>query len=325
MKKVSVIIPVYNVEDFLEECVQSVLSQKKFDDYEIILVDDGSTDKSGEICDRYASEYPAVSVFHKPNGGLSDARNYGLNEASGEYIVFLDSDDFLSETALCDTVPVIEKVNCDFVFFDALSFNDEGRDYTIKQNYKRKNDYPVSDGLSVLLKQLRNKEYHSQVCLMMFSGDFLKSNRLTFLNGILYEDMLFSFQAYCSAQKVAQIKKALYHRRYRTGSIVTSKVTDKNFSSSVTVFKESCKFSCNNNLLNNPAVTLYLAKCAYNAMDIFKRMEKNEQSERISDYEEIKALCKERSYFGDKALKMRCKGKIFWYIYKVFTKLFKVK
>ena len=92
----SVVIPVYNVKDYLPKCVDSVLAQD-FDDYELVLVDDGSTDgESGAICDRYAAAHPErIRVIHKPNGGLGDARNVGLEAAAGEYLVFIDSDDYI--------------------------------------------------------------------------------------------------------------------------------------------------------------------------------------------------------------------------------------
>ena len=96
---VSIIIPVYNTECFLERCLQSVLSQDATD-YEVILVDDGSTDNSGDICNRYAGENPNVSVYHTPNTGVSGARNYGLSKACGEYIMFVDSDDEIPQNSI---------------------------------------------------------------------------------------------------------------------------------------------------------------------------------------------------------------------------------
>ena len=93
MPKVSVIIPVYNVEQYLNRCIDSVLNQT-YKDFEIILVDDGSTDKSGEICDVYAEKDSRITVIHKENGGLSDARNFGIDAARGDFLTFLDSDDY---------------------------------------------------------------------------------------------------------------------------------------------------------------------------------------------------------------------------------------
>lgn len=322
--KISVIIPVYNVESYLAECIESVLCQT-YKDYEIILVDDGSTDSSGEICDRYASQDSRIRVIHKENGGLSDARNCGLKEVSGEYTLFLDSDDFLAETALGDTVSIMEKEKCDFVFFDALSFNDENRDYSIKQNYIRKNDYPAVDGLTVLLNQLKNKEYHSSACMMLIITDFLKKNNIRFLKGILYEDMLFTYELYARSKKVCQLKKTVYHRRYRQQSIMTSRPKTRNFLSAKTVFEKACDLSDEININECESSKLYLAKCAYNAMNIFKRMEKSEHHAMKGEYKAIKLLCSKYSYFGDKALKMRCRGKLFWFVYKALTKILRVK
>ena len=90
----SIIVPVYNVEMYLKRCVDSILKQD-YDNMEIILVDDGSTDSSGVICDQYASNYKNVKVIHKKNGGLSDARNFGLDNCRGQYISFIDSDDWI--------------------------------------------------------------------------------------------------------------------------------------------------------------------------------------------------------------------------------------
>ena len=99
MPKISIIIPVYNVEPYLRRCIDSVLEQT-MQDYEIVVVNDGSTDNSGSICDQYANQYDQIRVIHKQNGGLSDARNTGIKAATGDYILFLDSDDYLDTDAL---------------------------------------------------------------------------------------------------------------------------------------------------------------------------------------------------------------------------------
>ena len=99
----SIVIPIYNAEKYLESCMDSILSQRSAVDYEIILVDDGSIDKSAQLCDRYAQELPCVTVIHQVNQGVSVARNTGIGAARGQYILFLDSDD-LWETDLLETV-----------------------------------------------------------------------------------------------------------------------------------------------------------------------------------------------------------------------------
>lgn len=112
----SVVIPVYNVKDYLPKCIDSVLAQD-FDDYELVLVDDGSTDgESGAICDRYAAAHPErIRVIHKPNGGLGDARNVGLEAAAGEYLVFIDSDDYIGAGMLRTLAGAIDRFHCDVI------------------------------------------------------------------------------------------------------------------------------------------------------------------------------------------------------------------
>ncbi|WP_347007586.1 glycosyltransferase family 2 protein [Enterococcus durans] len=112
MCKISIIVPVYNVEQYLEKCINSILAQT-FRDIEILLVDDGSTDNSGEICDNYAKIDPRVKVIHKENGGLSDARNAGIKLAKGEYIGFIDSDDYIDEDMYEFLYTNIKKYNAD--------------------------------------------------------------------------------------------------------------------------------------------------------------------------------------------------------------------
>ena len=126
MPFVSVIVPVYNVEPYLAQCINSILSQS-FEDFEVLLVDDGSKDKSGEICDEYAARDSRIRVFHKENGGLSSARNFGLNRANGKYVMFIDSDDyFLENNAFSRLVRYADERELDILRFDYTAVNDCG-------------------------------------------------------------------------------------------------------------------------------------------------------------------------------------------------------
>ena len=137
MTKISVIIPVYNVEKYLSKCIESVLEQD-FSDYEIILIDDGSTDTSGKLCDEYAENYSAIKVIHQQNKGLGGARNTGIEAAEGQYLLFVDSDDyirdnimtFLYDTAVCN--------DSDIVAF--------GMDYVYESGGKFATRRPISNG-----------------------------------------------------------------------------------------------------------------------------------------------------------------------------------
>ena len=121
----SIIIPVYNVGDYLERCLDSLISTKGIEETEIIIVDDGSNDISGETADRYSSEYGFIKCFHKTNGGLSDARNYGLDQASGKYVFFLDSDDMVIPEGMQKALELLKITEADVVMWDGISVNED--------------------------------------------------------------------------------------------------------------------------------------------------------------------------------------------------------
>src|SRR5699024_3815218 len=127
-EKVTVIVPVYNVEDYLEKCIDSLLNQT-YKNLEIILVNDGSTDDSANICDRYSHQDERVKVFHRNNGGLSDARNAGLKNVTGDYITFIDSDDYAETILIEEALKAIKKYNSEVVIYgyytDIVNAEDE--------------------------------------------------------------------------------------------------------------------------------------------------------------------------------------------------------
>ena len=130
-ERISVIVPIYNTEKYLARCIESILCQT-YTNLEIILVDDGSTDKSGDICDFYARKDNRVKVVHKKNGGLSDARNYGLKYATGEYISFVDSDDYITENLYTDLLPYMEQ-KYDMIKFKIAKVDEQGN--VLEKNY----------------------------------------------------------------------------------------------------------------------------------------------------------------------------------------------
>ena len=155
----SVVIPVYNVGDYLERCLDSLISTKGIEDTEIIIVDDGSTDLSGDTADRYSSEYSFIKSFHKANGGLSDARNYGLNQASGKYVFFLDSDDMVIPEGMQKALELLKTSEADVVLWDGISVNED--DYEFESGYEAilthgglSKDKDYLSGTDALVKQI---------------------------------------------------------------------------------------------------------------------------------------------------------------------------
>lgn len=317
---ISVIIPVYNVEEYLRECIDSVLSQT-YENYEIILVNDGSTDSSGKICDEYAEKCDKITVIHKENSGPSKTRNMGLVVAKGEYIYFLDSDDYIKPEAFERLVSVIEKQNSDFVFFDAKSFEDENKSFNTRQGYLRKNDYKTDAGYSVLTELSKNKDFHCAIYLLLIRKSFLLKNDINFLEtAFCSEDMLFTYQLFCVAQRVAQCHEVLYYRRYRKSSIVTSKKTARHYLSCKAVYEEIKTFSENIGKYEDATAKAFVVRCAYNALDNYLKISTAEKEKYKNDYKSLKKSILKDNAYGDTALKMRCYGKIFWFVYKVFEK-----
>lgn len=318
---VSVVVPVYNVEMYLEECIDSVLAQT-YENWEMILVDDGSTDGSGAICDAYAAKDPRIQVVHQKNGGLSEARNTGLAHSSGEYVYFLDSDDWIISEALTELVGRIEEENADIVYFDAVSFLDGSDAGETEQRYIRRNLYPTEEGHTVLGWLQDNREYHSAVQLLFMRRSLLAEKHLTFYPGVLYEDMLFTYQLYCRAERAAYMNQALYHRRYRSNSIMTSAKTRKNFDSACEVYRKVREFSEDEGIMQNPISEKYISRCAFNGLNMYRQISKTEQKECREAYKALKEDILKYDAFRNKALYMRCYGTAPWFVYKVWEKLF---
>lgn len=314
---ISVIIPVYNVEKYLRECVESVLNQTYLN-YEIILVDDGSTDSSGKICDEY-SENEKVTVVHQKNAGLSAARNRGFDASRGEYVYYLDSDDYILPQTLSTLYSEATNNNSDVVFFDAVSFADG--DFKVNQNYIRKTVYEKCSGPEMLQKLQGEDEYHSAVPLLFIRKSLIVDNNLRFVDGIFYEDMVYTYQIFCCAKVVSQYKEAFYYRRYRQSSIMTSRKNKKHFQSAEKVYCEVRNYAISSDNLHNETSKKYIIRCAYNVFNIFEKLEKSEKKEMKSKLKNFKNDVLQNSAYGDNALKMRCFGKLFWFVYKVFEKV----
>ena len=193
--KISIIIPVYNVKKYLRECLDSILAQS-YKDFEIILVDDGSTDSSGNICDEYSMKYENIKVLHKNNNGLSSARNAGLDIAQGEYILFIDSDDVVSPIML-ETL-IAHVAGYDIVSFGIMIFED-GRDKKFKPYMKQpcQREYTAVDFLKRMLRHEIDNGVWSKLYRKDILGNVLKQKTL---------------KIYC-------ITDPLYYYRIRVGSI----------------------------------------------------------------------------------------------------------
>ncbi|MBR3972379.1 MAG: glycosyltransferase [Oscillospiraceae bacterium] len=222
---VSVIIPIYMVEEYLRECVDSVINQT-LKNIEIICVDDGSPDHSVDIVNEYAEKYDNIVLVRKKNGGLSSARNAGLDAATGRYVYFLDSDDSIEPETMEELCARADAENLDIIYFNTYLNFDSQKIRELNQNYvdyyTRKGSYPdVYSGQMLFSMMRKNREFFPSVCLQLFRRSIIEENHLRFYDGIIHEDNLFTFQCMILARRAAYSKKSYYHRRMRGDSIMT--------------------------------------------------------------------------------------------------------
>lgn len=224
---VSIIIPVYNGEEYLRGCVNSALNQMNAN-VEVIIVDDGSTDGSSVLAYDLASSDSRIKVISKENGGLSSARNAGIEVSTGEYILFLDCDDFLVEGAVEALCERAEADDLDQLFFSAEAFYDDYQSLKSGKNYLTYYDYTVDgvgetqSGQEFFCLVSSNGEFKPSACLQLIRRSFLEQQSISFMPGILHEDNLFTLECLISDSRVAAIPDKLYLRRVHEGSIMTS-------------------------------------------------------------------------------------------------------
>lgn len=228
----TVVIPVYNVEKYLKRCVESVLVQG-WHNYDILLVDDGSTDSSPQICDDYAKVYDFISVIHKKNGGLSEARNTGISHAKGDYVYFPDSDDWLEPQTFKELAEVLESQE-----FDIVSFN--------REFVKGEEDPIVSDPL--VTQVFEGKDAFVQVLkhsyITGFANDkiYKKSlfidNNISFPKGKYYEDLGTNYKLFLSAENVFATNQKYYHYLIDNPDSITQSWNEQKFSDMFEFYKD---------------------------------------------------------------------------------------
>lgn len=221
---VSVIIPIYNSEKYLQKCIDSITAQT-YSDLEIILVDDGSTDCSGTICDDYQSRDNRITVIHQKNCGQAEARNNGLAHASGQYIYFQDSDDLLYPEAISHLDSYIKQEQADIVLFDAETVFEDFNDKTYSEDLKRRQHFSTQQGAMMLSELLSNQAFLSCPYLHFFSREFLENIKFHFPKLAMHEDECVFPSVYVKAHRIAHLHEVLYIRRLRANSVMSKQST----------------------------------------------------------------------------------------------------
>lgn len=219
---VSVIVPIYNVENDLLDCIQSIQNQT-YSNLEIILIDDGSPDRCGDICDSLAKDDSRIIVIHQENGGLSRARNAGMGIMTGDYVTFVDSDDVLEEQFIEDMLALAHKYQAEIAICQNSVFSKgNGIVHLHSQENVKEKCFTASDAIKTMLYQ---KEFDVAAWGKLYRAETLKG--VTFPNGLIHEDIPTTYKALLKCNNVAYTSKELYRYQIRKNSIENEKFTLK--------------------------------------------------------------------------------------------------
>lgn len=243
MKKISIIVPIYKVEEYLERCVKSLINQT-YANIEIILVDDGSPDNCPKICDEISKIDSRIKVIHKENGGLSDARNCGLLKASGDYVLFVDSDDYIELDACERLSNVIKQSPIDLVVGEYKEIRNN--EITIKK-HSNLSENKVYDAKDYVISSIKCDEWYAPAWLNLYRREFLIKNNLYYKVGIYYEDIEMLPRLFLANPKIIYVKYPFYNYVIRQNSIMTSGKTLEKIQMSLDIYKEWLKLFSNIN------------------------------------------------------------------------------
>lgn len=298
---ISVIVPIYNVEKYLNRCIDSIIAQT-YENIEIILVDDGSPDNCGAICDEYAAKDSRIKVIHKKNGGLSEARNAGIDIAKGEFISFIDSDDFVSKyyieilyRCLVENEADISSLTLDVSFEDgdddSVRFMNSNNDFSYETV---SSDDAIESMFYQTIPTGAPRRLYKRVIF----------NELRFPVGYLYEDAATTYKAFMLAEKIVLIDANAYAYRHRANSIIRMKYDERKLIAidiSKALYSDICKF--------RPKLKKAAASRAF-ALNytVFLQVPKTDKSSMLKLWTEIKKY--RRTVLNDMSPKVRLKNRV---------------
>lgn len=266
--KLSVVIPVYNAQFYLENCIESILNQN-FEDFELLLINDGSTDSTLDICQEYERKDKRIRVFNKTNSGVSDTRNYAINKIKGEYVLFIDSDDWIENNTFGSLFEVVDSNNPDLIIF-GISIDVESEKNNINSilNYYKRSSWKTKKEIQDNVYNLFEKALINSSCNKLYKSKILLNNNIRFKNSFVAEDTEFNLDYLVHTKHVEVLDNCFYHYMKRIqNKSVTSIHYEDSFSRYVEVHKKMKNlFLINNKLdpdieqiLRNTMVSQYLS------------------------------------------------------------------
>lgn len=309
--KVSLILPVYNVEKYLRQCIDSIISQS-YENKEIILVDDGSKDNSPKICDEYSEKFDYIKVIHKENGGLSSARNEGIKYATGDYIIFVDSDDFIENNSLVRIMENINKNPVDVAFLEAQKVFTDGKTQPLGDGFLR--EFVKGKSKEEVLKYLATlPKYPAAAWSKIIKKDLFYSGRdMFFKEGLVSEDLDWCFNLILNAKTFDCYNFTYYNYRQGRKDSITNTIKLKNLADLMYTFN---KWQNEAEKLNDTEKKFVLYELAYEYPIILSVYAKVKDKDKKKYYKDLKN--------GVKFLKLRKEKK--YKLIELFITLFGIK
>ncbi|MBQ8209673.1 MAG: glycosyltransferase [Clostridia bacterium] len=221
---ISIIIPIYNTAKYLSKCIDSLLDQS-YKNTEIILVNDGSTDESGKICDEYAALHKNIKVIHKANAGVSQARNTGIENATGDYLCFVDGDDYVTSNYIGDMFDVAKKEAVDIVTCNQIKIWDDGRKIELFENNMQLNEYFIISGIETLADMLYGKTCFATCCCKLYKRHIFDTIRFPSIS--MGEDSYTMYYCFLKAKSVAHLRSPNYYYLQHAESAMHNPAYDK--------------------------------------------------------------------------------------------------
>ena len=300
---VSIIVPVYKVENEIDRCIQSILNQT-YTSIEIILVDDGSPDKCPEICDAYAKQDKRIKVIHKENGGLSDARNVGLDVAKGEYIAFIDSDDWVEDSFIEQLLTNLISTNSDISICGYTLVNENNQ----KRHYSAQKDLELLENEEALRELFTQEKFGCMVWQKLYRKELFKDIR--FPVNKLYEDVAVSLPLFIKSKQCVISNKELYFYFQRNSSIVNSRF-NKNKLDMLEFIQNMIDYShANEHKFDNETEAFYLKAVLMNILQSYKDNSSKEAKE-CAKYLKGELKKHKKYIWGNKYLERRRKVVIY--------------
>ena len=255
--KVSFIVPIYNVEKYLSECVESILAQT-YSDFEMLLVDDGSPDNCPALCDDWATKDSRIKALHKPNGGLSDARNYGLDHAQGDYVVFVDSDDFWVEKDCLERLMNVVDAHpeCDFIGFNCSYYYSDTKTYKKWVAYDESLSVPTDKNI-VICSLVASGTFPMSACLKIIKRKSLSDMELHFIKGTIAEDIPWFIDLLEGTKKCMFVNQYIYAYRQNVAGSITASGNTKSTSDLFAIVKNEVAKMKNRSIAKDAKDALY--------------------------------------------------------------------